>query len=51
LEAGGARLGVPFNFFVNRRLVKDRDLAQHRLKTGDTLYILAPIVGGETVDV
>ena len=51
LEAGGTQLGVPFNFFVNRKLVKDRDLAQHKLKTGDTLYILAPIVGGETVGV
>jgi sulfur carrier protein ThiS len=51
LEAGGTRLGVPFNFFVNRKLVKDRDLAQHKLKTGDTLYILAPIVGGEAVEV
>jgi molybdopterin converting factor small subunit len=46
LEAGGTRLGVPFNFFVNRKLVKDADLARHRLKTGDALYILAPIVGG-----
>jgi sulfur carrier protein ThiS len=51
LEAGGTRLGVPFNFFVNRKLVKDRDLAQHKLNTGDTLYILAPIVGGEAVEV
>ncbi len=51
LEAGGTRLGVPFNFFVNRKLVKDRDLAQHKLKTGDTLYILAPIVGGEAGEV
>ena len=46
LDAGGTRLGVPFNFFVNRKLVKDGDLAQRRLKEGDKLYILAPIVGG-----
>lgn len=46
LEAGGTRLGVPFHFFVNRKLVRDRDLDQHKLKAGDTLYILAPIVGG-----
>ena len=46
LAAGGTRLGVPFHFFVNRKLVKDRDLTQHRLKGGDTLHILAPIVGG-----
>ena len=46
LEAGGTQLGVPFNFFVNRKWIKDRDLAQHELKPGDTLYILAPIVGG-----
>ena len=46
LEAGGTQLGVPFNYFVNRKWVKDRDLAQHRLKSGDRLYILALIVGG-----
>jgi sulfur carrier protein ThiS len=47
LEAGGTRLGVPFNFFVNRKLVKDGDLDRHRLRTGDRLHILAPIVGGQ----
>lgn len=46
LEAGSTRLGVPFNFFVNRKWVKDRDLPRHKLKSGDRLYILAPIVGG-----
>jgi sulfur carrier protein ThiS len=46
LEAGGTQLGVPFNYFVNRKWVKDRDLARHKLKSGDTLHILAPIVGG-----
>ena len=43
---GGVQLGVPFNLFVNRKLVKDRDLAQHKLKAGDRMHILAPIVGG-----
>jgi sulfur carrier protein ThiS len=47
LEAGGTRLGVQFNFFVNRKLVKDEDLDQRKLKAGDTLHILAPIVGGQ----
>ena len=46
LEAGGTQLGVPFNFFVNRKWIKDRDLAHHKLKSGDRLHILAPIVGG-----
>jgi molybdopterin converting factor small subunit len=46
LDAGGTRMGIPFNFFVNRRLVKERELAQRKLKAGDTLHILAPIVGG-----
>jgi sulfur carrier protein ThiS len=46
LQAGGTQVGVPFNFFVNRKLVKNRDLARHELKWGDKLYILAPIVGG-----
>jgi molybdopterin converting factor small subunit len=50
LKAGGTHQGIPFNFFVNRKLVKDRDVARHNLKTGDTLYILAPIVGGEAVE-
>ena len=47
LEAGGTRLGVPFNFFVNRKLVKDGDLDRHQLRAGDRLHILAPIVGGQ----
>jgi sulfur carrier protein ThiS len=46
LQAGGTQVGVPFNFFVNRKLVKETHMGQHRLKTGDRLYILAPIVGG-----
>ena len=46
LEAGGTRLGVPFHFFVNRKLVKEGELAQYKLKSGDRLHILAPIVGG-----
>jgi len=46
LQAGGTQLGVPFNFFVNRKLVRETHLGQHRLKAGDRLYILAPIVGG-----
>jgi molybdopterin converting factor small subunit len=49
LEAGGTRMGVPFNFFVNHRLVKERELDQRRLKAGDTLHILAPIVGGALI--
>lgn len=47
LDAGGTRMGIPFNFFVNRKLVKERELAQRKLKGGDTLHILAPIVGGK----
>lgn len=46
LEAGGTQPGVPFNYFVNRKWIKDRDLARHELEEGDKLYILAPIVGG-----
>ncbi len=46
LKAGGTQLGVPFNFFVNRKLVKEEDLTNRKLKAGDTLHILAPIVGG-----
>ena len=46
LVAGGSRLGIPFNFFVNRKLVKEEDLERRRLKEGDRLYILTPVVGG-----
>ena len=46
LEAGGTRLGVPFHLFLNRKLVKQGDLTRRRLKEGDRLHILAPIVGG-----
>jgi molybdopterin converting factor small subunit len=49
LDAGGTRMGIPFNFFVNRKLVKERELAQRKLKAGDTLHILAPIVGGALI--
>ena len=37
---------IPFHFFVNRIWVKDEELARRRLKAGDRLYILAPVVGG-----
>jgi sulfur carrier protein ThiS len=46
LEAGGSQPGVPYNYFVNRKWVKDRDLERHVLEEDDRLYILAPIVGG-----
>jgi sulfur carrier protein ThiS len=49
LDAGGTQMGIPFNFFVNRKLVKERELVQRKLKAGDTLHILAPIVGGSCV--
>ena len=46
LAGGGSRQHIPFHFFVNRKLVKDEDLAGRTLKEGDTLHILTPAVGG-----
>ena len=37
---------IPFHYFVNRIWVRDEELARRRLKEGDRLYILAPVVGG-----
>jgi len=46
LAGGSGWQGIPFHFFVNRKLVKDEDLAGRTLKEGDTLHILTPAVGG-----
>ncbi len=46
LAGGGRWQDMPFHFFVNRKLVKDGDLAGCTLKEGDTLHILTPTVGG-----
>ena len=46
LAGGGRWQDIPFHFFVNRKVVKDGDLAGRTLKEGDTLHILTPTVGG-----
>ena len=46
LAGGGRWQDMPFHFFVNRKVVKDGDLAGRTLKEGDTLHILTPTVGG-----
>jgi len=46
LAGGGSWQDIQFHFFVNRKLVKDEDLAGRTLKEGDTLHILTPAVGG-----
>jgi len=46
LAGADSRPGLSFQYFVNRKWVRDEELAQHRLKARDKLYILAPIVGG-----
>jgi sulfur carrier protein ThiS len=46
LAGEGSRQYLPFLFFVNRRWVKEEDLAGRTLKEGDTLHILTPTVGG-----
>jgi molybdopterin converting factor small subunit len=47
LPAGGKTLsGLPYHFFVNRRLVGEAQMATRRLRDGDTLHILSPTAGG-----
>lgn len=46
LAGDSNRPAVGFQYFVNRKWVRDEELAQHRLKARDRLYILAPTVGG-----
>ncbi len=46
LAGEGSQQHIPFHFFVNRRWVKEEDLAGCTLKEGDTLHILTPTVGG-----
>ena len=41
-----SRPTLGFQYFVNRKWLRDDDLARHQLKARDRLYILAPIVGG-----
>ena len=43
---GKTRSGLPYHFFVNRRLVPEATLTSHRLRDGDTLHILSPAAGG-----
>lgn len=37
---------VPYNYFVNRKVVLNPNLADHRLNEGDRVHILVPVVGG-----
>ncbi|MGC8879177.1 MAG: MoaD/ThiS family protein [Anaerolineae bacterium] len=46
LPGGKTRSGLPYHFFVNRRLVPEAALASHHLRDGDTLHILSPAAGG-----
>jgi molybdopterin converting factor small subunit len=46
LAGDSSQPAIPFHFFVNRSWVRDEELARRRLKEGDRLYILAPVVGG-----
>ncbi|MCS7261703.1 MAG: MoaD/ThiS family protein [Anaerolineae bacterium] len=43
---GKTRSGLPYHFFVNRRLVPETTLASHPLKDGDVVHILSPAAGG-----
>jgi molybdopterin converting factor small subunit len=46
LRAGGDEHGTAFNFFLNRKALREQELASTRLKHGDRLHIIVPIVGG-----
>jgi molybdopterin converting factor small subunit len=43
---GKTTAGLPYYFFLNRKLVQSGEMALRRLKEGDTLYILSPTAGG-----
>lgn len=45
-DQGGDEHGTPFNFFLNRKAIRDREAATTFLKDGDRLHILVPVVGG-----
>jgi sulfur carrier protein ThiS len=46
LDGVGDANHVPYNYFVNRKVVLDHNLANHRLNNGDRVHILVPVVGG-----
>ena len=47
LRPGGVtRGGLPYHFFVNRRLVGEAEDRSRRLKDGDSVHILSPTAGG-----
>lgn len=46
LSGHKANVQAPFNYFVNRKVVRDQALGTTILKDGDRLHILRPVVGG-----
>lgn len=46
LPGGKTRSGLPYHFFVNRRLVSEAKMASHPLRDGDIVHILSPAAGG-----
>jgi molybdopterin converting factor small subunit len=45
-QAGGDEHGTAFNFFLNRKALREQDLASTPLKEGDRIHIIVPVVGG-----
>lgn len=45
-RAGGDEHGTAFNFFLNRKALREQDLASTPLKEGDRIHIIVPVVGG-----
>lgn len=47
LRPGGkTRSGLPYHFFVNRRLVSEAQITTLPLRDRDTVHILSPAAGG-----
>ena len=46
LQAGGDEYGTAFNIFLNRKALRERELASKLLKEGDRIHIIVPVVGG-----
>ena len=46
LDGDGIHSHIPYSYFVNRKAVSLSQLSERRLRNGDRVHILVPVVGG-----
>jgi len=46
LAGRGDAQHLPYSFFINRKAIRQKEMATRRLRDGDRLHILPPVVGG-----